>query len=187
MVAKNQMLPKLDASFNISSDGGDPSSMSTALSQMSQGDYLSYGAGIRFEYPIGNRERESFLREMKLKRRQSISTMQQKADAIALKINERIREVDKQYEEIVVRKRAVESITKQLRAITALEQIRKKMTPEFLQLKLNTQATLAEAKVQLLDSTLQYNIALLELAKATGTVLELNKVQIATPPVLERN
>lgn len=71
--------------------------------------------------------------------------------------------------------------------MVGLEKIRKKMTPEFLNLKLNTQVTLADAQVQLLNSIFQYNVALLELAQSTGTVMELNKVQIATPPVLERN
>ena len=67
----------------------------------------------------------------------------------------------------------------QLKALEDTEEIRGKLTPEFLLVKLQAQEDLARAEQAEQQTIVDYNIALVELARATGTVLELYPVRKA--------
>jgi len=181
-VAKNQALPKLDltASAGIQDLAVHAD---RANRDMLHGDYASFSLGLALEYPIGNRDRLANLRQRKLDRTKAIVTMQNTADQLAVSIEERIRQVDTSYEEIVYQHAAVKASEAQLWALKAVERNRA-LTPEFLQLKLQVQGSLAGSKQAELQAKVDYNNALADLARITGTILELNRVKIALPRVV---
>jgi hypothetical protein len=55
--------------------------------------------------------------------------------------------------------------------------VRERLTAEFLLVKLQAQETLAQAERAENSAVTQFNIALAELAQATGTVFELDRIE----------
>jgi len=183
-VARNQALPKLDltASAGIQDLAVQAD---RANRDMLKGDYASYSLGLAMEYPIGNRDRLANLRQRKFDRTKAIVTMQNTADQIAVSIAERIRQINVTYKLIIAQHAAVKTGRAQLWALKALAQKRKNgMTPEFQQIVLQAQATLAGSEQAELQAKVDYNNARADLARITGTVLELNRVEIAMPRVV---
>lgn len=181
-VAKNQTLPKIDlsASAGIQNLGVHAD---RANFDMLHGDYASFSLGLAYEYPAGNRDRLANLRQRKFDRTKAVVTMQNTADQLAVSIAERIRQVHTSHEEIVYQHAAVKASEAQLWALKAME-TKRALTPEFLQLKLQVQGTLAGSEQAELQAMVNYNNALADLARINGTVLELNRVDIALPQVV---
>ena len=61
------------------------------------------------------------------------------------------------------------------------EIIRERLTPEFLLLKLQAQEFLANAQLAETRAIADYNIAIAELSRLTGTTLELHMVEPIVP------
>jgi len=182
-VAKNQTLPKLNltASTGVTGLGRSPGN---AGDKFLTGDYVSYSLGLELEYPIGNRQRLAGLRQRKLERTKTIVSMQNIADQIAVAVQERTRQIDTTYEENLAQRAAVAAAAIQLQALEDTERIRARLTPEFLRVKLQAQETLANAKRAELQALVDYNGAMADLARTTGTILELHRVKIALPAVI---
>ncbi len=181
-VATNQALPRLDFSLTTTFQGLGPTAHQ-AGENFETGDFISYRFLFSLEYPIGNRERIAKLRLRKAERFKAIATLQNTADRVAVQVRAQIRLAGTAYEEMAATRQAVEASRDQLEALDATEELRR-LTPEFLQVKLSAQETLSDAERALLRSEVSYNVALVELARVTGTVLELHRVKIAMPAVL---
>jgi outer membrane protein TolC len=183
-VAKNQTLPKLDLS---ASAGIQDLAVHAdrANREMLEGDYASYSIGLTMEYPIGNRGALASLRRSKFERTKAVVTMQNTADQIAVSIQERIRQIGSSYDQIVAQHAAVKASEAQLSAIEVTERVRARLTPEFLQLKLQVQQTLASSQQAELQAMVDYNSALADLARITGTTLDQHRVEISMSQVVD--
>ncbi|MCD4823327.1 MAG: TolC family protein [Phycisphaerae bacterium] len=182
-VAKWNTLPELNLSAGTTLNGGSRKSRGIVWDDMVSGKFASYNAALTLEYPIGNRARLAALAESRLTRFQVVAQMQTTADTIAQGIRERIREIQARFEELKIQKEALEANKEQLAGLEALEKIRAQLTPEFLNLKLNAQASVAQSERAELAALVAYNVAMLDLSQATGTVMELNQVKLALPVV----
>ena len=183
VVARNDLLPTLNFVAGVSLDGGSPSKAKYAWNDLVSGNFISYNAALTFEYPIGNREARAVYAQSKYERLQLITQMQDSTDNLAEIIRNKIRQVSTQHEKYLVLVQATEASKKQLMALDNLEEIRGKLTPEFLNLKLQAQGEIAVAESNALDALVRYNVALLDIALATGSVLEMNQVKLALPIV----
>ena len=184
-VAKNQTLPSLNltASAGVQGLGRE---IAESNDKLLTGDHASYSTGLLLDYPIGNRARLSDLRRRKIEHTQAIVVMQNAADQIAIAIYERVRQIGTTYEEMVAQRAAVEAARIQLQALDYAESLgTAELTPQFLQVKLQAQETLSNAQRAELQATVEYNNAIAELARTNGTVLELNRVKLAMPAVIE--
>jgi outer membrane protein TolC len=183
-VAKNQTLPSLNlvGSTGLQNLNGK---LNEAVETMYNGDYVSYSLGIQFEYPIGNRDRIAQLRQKQFAYTKSIAAMQNVADQVAVQVNTQVRQVRTSYQEVQAQRAAVAAGIVQLQALDDIERIRAQLTPEFLRTKLDAQATLATSQLALLQAIVNYNNAMANLARATGTTLELNRVRLALPAAVE--
>lgn len=179
-VAENQALPRLDltASSRIHGLG---TTMHEAGEKIGTLDYVGHTIGLRFEYPLGNRARLAAVDRARLQRMQAITRLQDTADKLAVRVNERLRAARVARERIRVERAAIASAEVQLQAIQDTEEIRGVLTPEFILVKLQAQETLAEARRRELQARQDYNVALVELARETGTLLNLPRVEIALP------
>ena len=182
-VAKNQTLPKLDLSASAGIQDL-AAHADRANRDMLEGDYASYSIGLTMEYPIGNRGALASLRQSKFQRTKAIVTMQNTADQIAVSIQERIRQIGSSYDLIVAQRAAVKASEAQLSAIEVTERVRARLTPEFLQLKLQVQLTLAGSQQAELQAMVDYNNALADLARITGTILDQHRVEISMSQVV---
>jgi len=177
-VAVNQTLPRLDltASAGLHGLDGRPGQ---ATDNLLTGDYASYSAGLQFEYPLGNRERLAGLRGRRFQRLKTITTLQNIADRLAVDLLERVRQVDASYREMLAQQLAVQAARDQLKAMEDIERIRARLTPEFLQVKLSAQESLANAERSQVRALVEYNIALADLDRVTGTILQTYQVELS--------
>jgi outer membrane protein TolC len=183
-IAENQALPKLDLTASTSFQGLAGQSHES-LEMLNTGEYASYGIALSLEYPLGNRERMAELQRSRLLRYKAVATMQNIADQVAVGVRERIRQVNATFDQI----KAFEDGIKAAKAyrdkleITVSQELGKAMTPERLQLLLSAQELVATQERGRLQALTEYNVALVDLARTQGTVLELNRVRVALPAV----
>lgn len=184
--AENQYKPRLDliASARAQGIAGGPEN---AQDRLMEGDYLSYGVGLSLEYPIGNRLNEAELIQKRIGRRKAVTVLQNLADQAAQMVKERARRIKTNYEEMLVQKEAVDAAFIQLQVLEDTEEIREKLTPEFLLLKLQAQESLATAQASHMRSIVDFNIAMTELAQTLGTVLELTPVEPSIPRISDND
>jgi len=181
-VARTETLPQLDFRATMTAQGIGKAAHE-ARESMETGDFVGYSIGLLLEYPIGNRARIANYRAQKLSRLQAITALQNSADIVAQDVRNKIRRIVTAYKEMTAQSAAVVAARDWLDALEASEQLQR-MSPEFLNVKLQAQETLALSARKELASLIAYNSALTDLARATGTVLELHGVQIAMPSVL---
>ncbi|HDZ21658.1 hypothetical protein LCGC14_0340150 [marine sediment metagenome] len=179
-VAENDKLPRLDFTATTEVQGRGRS-FHGGRKRMESFDQTSWSLALTFEYPLGNRERESVHRQRRYERLRAITDLQNQVDQVSLIVRERIREVRTAFREISIQGVAVEAATAQLQALEDTERIRGALTPEFLQVKLSAQDTLAAAHRDLIRAIVTYNVAMVEVNQATGTVLEMSGVKVAVP------
>jgi outer membrane protein TolC len=181
-VSKNQEMPKLDlvASSRLQ---GIAQSQSRAQDNFNRGDYVSYAVGLSLEFPLGNRQREAELLRRRLERRKAVAALQNLADQVAIQAKERIRLVQTNLEEIEIQQQAADAARIHLKAVEDSEPVRERLTPEFLLVKLQAQASLADAQRAEINAITEFNISMVELAQTMGTVLDLRQVSTALPVV----
>jgi len=174
-VAKHQKMPRLDLVSSASTQGlaRDRDDANSNLGS----DYTSYAAGLVFEIPLGNRERKAELMKRRLERRKATAVLHNLADQAAVQVKERLRKVETNLAEIQVQQEVVEEGRVYLQALQDSEAVRERLTAEFLLVKLQAQETLAQAERAENGAVTQFNIALAELAQATGTVFDLNRIE----------
>lgn len=182
-VAEWNRLPELNFTAGANFNGASRKNAGHAWNDVTSGRFMDYNIQLTFSYPLGNRQREAELAESRLTRMQAITGMQNTANQLAETIRERIRQVRSQYEQVIIQRQALAAAKAQLGGLNDLEQIRGQLTPEFLNLKLNAQASVAQAERAVIAALVQYNTAMVDLAQATGSVLELHKVKLALPVV----
>ena len=179
-VARNQVMPRLDLTGSARTQGL-ARGRAAAGHEMMSGDYASYGVGLSFEYPLGDRQRHAELLKRRLERRKALSTLHNIADQVAAQVKERIRKVETNLAEITIQQEAAIAAGTYLQALEDSEVVREQLTAEFLLVKLQAQEILAQAERSEIGATVEFNIAVAELAQATGTVLELHRIETALP------
>ncbi len=183
-LAENQKMPRLDL-VALSRAQGLAGQPSDAHEQLGNGDYMSYEVGVTLEIPLGNRRREAELTRRRLERRKAISTLQNAADRVAVQVKEKARQARTKLDEIKIQQEAAQAAQAQLKALKESEPVRERLTPEFLLVELQAQDTHAEARRAAVDSLIEFNVSLVELARATGTVFELHRVEKALTTVTQ--
>jgi hypothetical protein len=86
---------------------------------------------------------------------------------------------------MLAQRAAAEAARLYLQSLEDIERIRGRLTPEFLLVKLQAQQDVAVAQRAELAAIVQYNIALADLERASGTVLQVQPVRIALPPATD--
>ncbi|MHC4203033.1 MAG: TolC family protein [Planctomycetota bacterium] len=185
-VAENQHMPRLDlvATARTQALARD---LNDAHDRLETGDYDSYAIGLSLEYPFGNRQRHAELLKRKLERRRAVSALQNIADQVAILAKEGITKIETNYSEIQIQKEAAGAARIHLQALEDSEPVRERLTPEFLFLKLQAQEALANAQESEIRAVVEFNIALVQLAQISGTVLELSQVSTSLPSVSDNN
>jgi len=180
-VAKNDLLPKLDLVVGMQTNGLDNSFEQSLNTTINPANFLDFNAGLKLEMPIGNREAAARFKQRELERQQQISNFVLAAQRVVEDIRTQLREMLSSYEEIAIRDRVRQASAQEFAGIIDIEEIRQR-TPEFLQLKLDSQARLADAEQQLTAVIINYNLAIMRLEQAKGTLLEFNRIALDHPP-----
>ena len=177
-VARNQLLPRLDIELSQTVNGLG-STLDRAIDSESTGDMIDWYAGLSLEIPIGNRAASAQLRQQKLSNLQALAKLMDTTQEIITDVNRAITQLRSYYRQITANHEAAEAASENLDALEKREQLGQALTPEFLELKLNAQVRLANAKIAELRSIVDYNIAIIDLQRAQGSLLSYDNVVIA--------
>lgn len=173
-VAKNQALPKLDVLFRYVVDGLG-SNADRAFSQLSENDFHEYVVGLQFEWPIGNRGPEAKIRQARLQQAQAIAAHRDLIENVILEVQQAIRMIQSEYEQVGPSYRWVTSSEEWAEATKARQERR---DAPNLQIELDSYESLSVGRRQLLDTLVRYNVALSNLERQKGTLLEYNNIVI---------
>ncbi|MBC8203135.1 MAG: TolC family protein [Planctomycetes bacterium] len=176
-VAKNATLPQLDVQAQLSYYGLD-SGAGNAYSEVFDGDYLNHLVGLSFEQPIGNRMAEAGYRSSRLQRIVAITAYNKGLQKAVLEVKEAMRNVATSAELVSANKSFRIAQAENLRALKVEEETLSGLTPTFLNLKLQTQAGLANARIAEFTSAVNFNTSLASLYLAAGTTLEMHQISL---------
>ncbi len=174
-VAKNETLPQLDLSFTYEVDGL-AGGADTSFDKMTTARFQSYAVSATFSYPIGNRGPEAAYRRARLEESQAIVALNQITDRVVQEVNTAVRELIVRYINIVPQLDSVHAANRNLRALQARAQ---SIDPPFLETELNAVDQLNNTRSVLLQILTDYNVAIVQLENAKGTLLEYNNVRLA--------
>jgi outer membrane protein TolC len=183
-LAENQAMPRVDLVASARLQGLAAGSH-TAHDQLREGEYPTLGFGVTLEYPLGNRQRSAEHTRRRLERRKAVSILQSAADQIAVQVKERARKVQTTFEQVGLQAQAAQAARTQLKALEESEPIRERLTPEYLLVKLQAQETYAQTRRARVSAIAEFHIAQVELARTTGTVLQLHQIDNALTRIVE--
>jgi outer membrane protein len=176
--AKNETLPQLDLSFQYDVEGlgtnGDNS-----FDNMTTNRFRSYSVRVDFAYPIGNRGPRAALRRARMQESQTAVQLQQALDAVVTEVNAAVRRLNVRYAQIPPQLEAVKAADGNLRAFQARAE---NIGPNYLETELSAIEQLAGTRQRLLQVITDYNIAVVQLEKAKGTLLDYNNVKVMDGP-----
>lgn len=180
VVADNLRLPllNLNAQLGYLGLGGK---WDEGYKDIGEGDFIEYLVGAQFEQPLGNRAAEAQMTQTRLARQQTVIGYKRVVQDVVLNVKNAMRTLAEAYETIAVARATRRAFAENLRVLEARAREQEGMTPEFLELRLNTQQRVADAEIRELAAVVTYNIALARLHEATGTLLEHNRIEFNWP------
>ncbi|MEY3026523.1 MAG: hypothetical protein RLZZ238_1420 [Planctomycetota bacterium] len=175
-VAESNTLPQLDLQtsltwFGLEGEVGD------SFSEVADGDFVNWAAGLRFSQALGNRAAEAEYRTARLRRSQSLVAYEQAVQGTVLAVRNALTDCVS-FRQLVEQNRSYRlAQAENLRALLVDEKTLAALTPEFLQLKFQLQNGLALAEDAYFASLVGYQNAVAALQQATGTALEANRIE----------
>lgn len=172
--AKNQALPSfvLDYRYSVQGLGRSLSEASTVLRD---NEFESWSVSINGEIPIGNEAAKARVRQAILARIQRLSTRQAQQQAITEEVLSAIDRVNSQWEQVLAGRQALIVATETYDAERRL--IEQGAKSEISSDLLTANTARANSELDLIQAEANYQIALVNLAFATGTLLGAAKVE----------
>lgn len=173
-VAKNQILPRFDLIFRYEVQG-QGSSADNSWDNLTQHNFISYTIGASFSYNFGERRGRAQWTRARLQESQAVVALNQVTDAIVEEVNVAVRTLIVRYAQLPPALIAVNASERNLRSLQARTQ---RIDPNYLQTELGAVEQLAQARLTLLRVVTDYNIGMLQLEKAKGTLLDYNNISV---------
>lgn len=173
---RNQLLPRLDATFSWLRNSIDTTSRHAWYDQ-GTGRFTDYGAGLVFEVPLGNRLAEANYRRSKLAIDQARRSLDQAMQQVILEVNSSIREVETNLEEIGATREARMAAKDTL----AGEQARYDVGDVTNEELLRAQRDLEEAERNELQAITRLNVSAMRLERAKGSLLDYDNIHLVNP------
>lgn len=179
-VAQNQTLPRLDMVYQQEMTGpGDQ--YHSSWDQQWQNETTNYVFGLSFEVPFGNRAAEAALSRARNRQQQEKLNLESLRQQVLADVSISLDKLDSSYKEIGKRIETVEAEQDVLVNHLAMQDAGRQdtMTPEFLNLKLNSDQRLASSQIVAVQAMIQYNLAIMDAYRAQGTLLRYNNIKLA--------
>ena len=171
LLARNQGLPRLDLTYQYTINGLG-SNFDDSFRQVGDYDYKGHTAGLSLEIPLGNRQRRAQLRAALLRRMQQLASK----EALILQVRQEVLDAADRLQT------AWQRILAAQRRVALAQRLFDAETRQF-ELGLNTglevtqaRANLADAQLSEITATTDYEVARIDLAVATGTVIGKDRV-----------
>jgi len=172
--AKNAELPRFDLTFRTTYDGLAQNA-DRAFDEMSRSKFIEYFVGVEFEMPIGNRGPRAARLRAGLQHQQQIAQLKSTLEKIILDVNLTVRTMDTAFDQIVPSFEAAQAREREVDSIVARAE-RKDINT--LTTELSARQSLAAARRAMLGAMVEYNISIVDLERAKGTLLKYHNVVI---------
>jgi len=170
--AKSAELPRLDMTFRAESAGLATNSAGS-FDQASTYDFVTYTVGVEFELPIGNRSPRAAYRRSQLLHDQQVAALKRTFEEVILDINLAVRQVGTTFDQIAP---SFESAEARFREVDSLVARQERKDLNTLNSELAARRALAESRRAMLRAIVDYNIAVVNLERAKGTLLRYDGV-----------
>ena len=170
-VARNDLLPlvSLQYTYNINGLGG---TMNDAFKELEESNFVDHRLGVAVEVPIGNAGARSRLRQSMLARMQTLATVEQRELAIRQEVLNAIDQLEANWQRILAARQRVIAESRVLEAEIGQFSQGFRTSTEVLE----AQTRLANARLSEISAVTEYQIAQVDIAFATGTVLGASRV-----------
>lgn len=183
--ARNDLLPLVSLDYTYNVNGLGPA-LDDSFRLTRERDFEDYRVGVRVEIPIGNQAARSRLRRALLQRIQALATREQRELLVRQEVYAAVNQLEVNWQRILAaRSRAVLAARVVAAEIRQNEAGLRTATDVLL-----AQANLADALSSEVAAVTEYQIAQIDLAFATGTLLGASRVvwdPIPAPRRLDRN
>ena len=180
-MSKNEILPRLDLilSSYVAGLRADSDIPGAFVDQFSTGE-PGYSVGLQYEIPICNRaararlqRRQLELRQLQNQFRTTVETLMMETKVAAREVRTADREFKAKYHSMQAAAKQLENIEKRWEALPGVDS----SIGLFLEDVLNAQQRLADAEFEFATAETTYNLALMNLKRATGTLLHHENIQ----------
>ena len=177
-VARNLTLPlvSLAYTYNVNGLGGD---LDDSFKMTRSNEFVDHRFGLQVEIPLGNQAARSRLRSALLQRLQTLATREQRELLIRQEVLNAIDQLEANWQRILAARQRVLTEARVLEVeIQQFEQGLRTSTEV-----LEAQTRLANAKLSEISAVSDYEIAQVDIAFATGTLLGQSRVTWEAAPV----
>jgi outer membrane protein TolC len=184
-LAHNQLLPdlQLQAFYQGSGVGGNSNfggvmtrgGLGTSLNQLFNFGFPGYGASLTLNLPIKNRAAQADLGTALVNRHRDLYSSQQTREQITQEVANAVHQLEQAKLSIAAGKTALDLAQKML----AAEQRKAQLGSENVFFQLDAQTRVATAQATLLQSEVDYQLAIATLHNATGSLLQDYDVQVS--------
>jgi outer membrane protein TolC len=172
--AKNEELPRFDLTFRQTYDGL-AGNADKSFDELTRANYIEYFIGVEFEVPIGNRGPRAAHKRSRLQHAQQVAALKQVFEEVILDVNVATRALTTSYDQILPSFEAAEAREREVSLAVARAERKDYNT---LSNELGARQSLANARRAMIISMVDYNIAIIDLERAKGTLLTYNNVVI---------
>jgi outer membrane protein TolC len=170
------MQPYLNAvvETNVAGLNGNNDTGGSFADQFSEGE-PGYAVGLIYEYPIHNRTARSRYRRRRLELRQLQNQLQATIETLMLEVEVAVREVRTSYDDLQTKYVKMTANQAEVDAIGDRWKVFAGDNPSatlFLDSLLDAQIRLATSENELAQALATYNLSLISLSRATGTLLQ---------------
>jgi outer membrane protein len=169
--ARNQALPQLDLEGTYRINGQGPEG-ADALTELTRNRFEDWSIGVSLSVPLGNEAARSRLRQAILTKLQRLSTKSARELAIRQEVLDAIDAIDNGWQRILAARQSTILNTRSLQA----EQRQFDAGASTSTNVLDAAARLAESQLAEIRALVDYQIAQVNLAQATGTLLGAAKI-----------
>lgn len=169
---RNQTLPMFMLDYSYASLGRSSSSFSSAFDQTTGGDYSDWSVGVRMEMPLTNEVRRAKLDRAVQERLQRLTTAQLRELNVRREIYDALDQVGQNWQRILATRQNV--LLAGLNYDAELKQFREGL--RTMTEVLETLTRLGESQVREVRAIGDYQVAIIDLAFATGTTLGHSRV-----------
>lgn len=169
---RNQALPlfTVDYTYRINGLGGD---LNESLDQLQEDDFNDQILGVSAEIPIGNRAAKSVVQQAILERLQRLATRELRRQEITQEVLDAIDSIRSGWQRVLAARQSSLLAARTVAAEERQFEVGMNTSTDVL----DAQTRLAEAQLAEIDAVTEYQIAQVDLAFATGTLLGAARIQ----------
>jgi outer membrane protein len=174
-LASNSLLPDVTFSYTYSASTQDSSTADT-FGELRSNSFDSHSVGISASIPLGNRAAKARLQRAKLEKKQDISSRERYQQIIRQDVYDAVSNLEGSWRRILAAEQGVTAAYRDYKVEESQFQLGLSTSTNVLY----SATGLADAQLRKIYAFADYEIAQINLARATGTLLGHEQIQIAS-------